>query len=120
MPIEQKESYGWLENVKQAAALFTDPQRCVHIGDRESDIYELFCTAQRAGTHFLLRTCLDRLAGDGKHPIAEEMKEVRVQGRHRIQVRNKKGEVSTWDSHYDWYSKRGHVKRTRIRHFVCR
>jgi hypothetical protein len=94
VPIEQKESYRWLENVTEATALFEDPQRCVHIGDRESDIYELFCTAQKAGAHFLLRTCVDRLAGDGKHTIADEMKEVRVQGLHRIEVRNKKGELS--------------------------
>jgi hypothetical protein len=94
VPIEQKESYRWLENVKQATALFPETQRCVHIGDRESDIYELFCTAQKAGSHFLLRTCVDRLAGDGKHTIAAEMKEVRVQGLHRLEVRNKKGETS--------------------------
>ena len=94
VPIEEKESYRWLENVKEASALFEEPKRCVHVGDRESDIYELFCVAQQAGTHFLLRTCVDRLAGDGKHTIADEMKEVRVQGVHRIQVRNKGGEIS--------------------------
>jgi len=94
VPIEEKESYRWLENVKEASALFEKPKRCVHVGDRESDIYELFCIAQQAGTHFLLRTCVDRLAGDGKHTIADEMKEVRVQGVHRIQVRNKQGDIS--------------------------
>lgn len=94
VPIEEKESYRWLENVKEATALFEEPRRCVHIGDRESDIYELFCIAQQAGTHFLLRTCVDRLAGDGNHTIADEMKEVRVQGLHRIEVRDKKGEIS--------------------------
>jgi len=52
----------------------------VHIGDRESDIYELFCTAQAPGTHFVIRTCVDRLAGDGAHTIAAEMKEVRCKG----------------------------------------
>src|SRR5215469_9286543 len=50
VPIEEKESYRWLENVKEATALFKEPQRCVHIGDRESDIYELFCLAKEAGT----------------------------------------------------------------------
>jgi Transposase DNA-binding len=94
VPIEQKESYRWLQNVRQATRLFQNPERCVHIGDRESDIYELFCTAQKAGTHFLLRTCVDRLAGNGKHTVAGEMKEVRIQGLHRIQVRNKNGEMS--------------------------
>jgi len=94
IPIEQKESYRWLENVRQSTALLPEPCRCVHIGDRESDIYELFCTAQAIGTHFLLRTCVDRLAGDGKHTIATEMAEVRVQGLHRIEVRDKKGNAS--------------------------
>ena len=94
VPIEKKESIRWLENLKQSTALLNDPERCVHIGDRESDIYELFCTAQELGTHFLVRTCVDRLAGDGKHTIAAEMKEVRVQGLHRIQVRDEKGDPS--------------------------
>ena len=46
VPIEEKESYRWLENVRQSTDLLADPERCVHIGDRESDIYELFCAAQ--------------------------------------------------------------------------
>lgn len=94
VPIEKKESIRWLENLKQSTALFQDSQRCVHIGDRESDIYELFCTAQAAETHFLVRTCVDRLAGDGKHTIADEMSEEHVKGLHRIEVRDKKGHLS--------------------------
>src|SRR3984957_8760461 len=94
VPIEQKESYRWLENVRQSTTLLADPDRIVHIGDRESDIYELFSIAHQADTHFLLRTCVDRLAGEGDHTIADEMQEVRVQGLHRIEVRNRKGEVS--------------------------
>jgi hypothetical protein len=94
VPIEEKESIRWLENLKQSTALFAEPQRCVHIGDRESDIYELFCTAQAAGTHFVIRTCVDRLAGDGAHTIAAEMKEVRCKGLHRIEVQDKKGNLS--------------------------
>jgi hypothetical protein len=61
VPIEEKESFRWLENLKQSTALLGEPRRCVHIGDRESDIYELFCAAQEAGTRFLVRTCVDRL-----------------------------------------------------------
>ena len=46
IPIEKKESIRWLQNLEQSTMLFEAPDRCVHIGDRESDIYELFCTAQ--------------------------------------------------------------------------
>src|SRR3954451_23250615 len=94
VPIEEKESFRWLENVRQATALFSESQRCVHIGDRESDIYELFCTAQQAGTHFLLRTCVDRLAQDGKCTVSAVMKQVRVKGLHRICVKDRKGNWS--------------------------
>src|SRR3982750_1163905 len=94
VPIEEKESFRWLENVRQATALFGEPQRCVHIGDRESDIYELFCTAQQAGTHFLLRTCVDRLAQDGSCTVSAVMKQVRVKGLHRVCVKDRKGNWS--------------------------
>lgn len=86
LPIEEKESYRWLENMRQSTALLGAPERLVHIGDRENDIYEFFCEAHAAGTHFLIRTCVDRLAGDGGHTIADEMSEVSVQAIHRIAV----------------------------------
>jgi hypothetical protein len=92
VPIEKKESIRWLENLKQSTELVDDPGRCVHIGDRESDIYELFCLAQDVGTHFLVRTCVDRLAGDGDHTIADEMSEIVVKGLHRVEVRDEKGD----------------------------
>jgi len=95
VPIEHKESIRWLENMRQSDALLGEPARCVHIGDRESDIYELFCTAQELGTHFLVRTCVNRLAGDGDHTVAEEMQETRVKGVHRVEVRDDKGRVET-------------------------
>jgi Transposase DNA-binding len=88
IPIEKKESVRWLENLKQSTALLGDPDRCVHIGDRESDIYELFCTAKNIGTHFLVRACVDRLAGEGNHTVADEMKKAKIKGRHRIEVRD--------------------------------
>ena len=92
IPIEKKESVRWLENLKQSTQLLDQPGRCIHIGDRESDIYELFCAAQEIGTHFLIRTCVDRLAGDGDHTIADEMDDVAVKGLHRIEVRDRNGD----------------------------
>jgi hypothetical protein len=95
VPIEKKESIRWLENVRQSTALLNNPDRCVHIGDRESDIYELFCLVKQMGTHFLVRTCVDRLAGDGGHTVRDEMEQTAVRGLHRIEVRNRRGECST-------------------------
>jgi hypothetical protein len=62
VPIETKESYRWLENLRQSMALVDAPERCIHVADRESDIYELFCLAQDLGTRFLVRVQTNRLA----------------------------------------------------------
>jgi hypothetical protein len=94
MPIEKKESYRWLENLRQSTQLLNAPNRCIHVGDRESDIYELYCMAQKLKTNFVVRTCVDRLAGDGQHTIANEMDEVKIKGLHRIEVQDKKGNIS--------------------------
>jgi hypothetical protein len=95
VPIEFKESIRWLDNMRQSTALFDEPGRCIHVGDRESDIYELFCTAQELGTHFLVRSCVDRLAGDGEHTIADAMSDVPVAGQHVVEVCGSKGRVGT-------------------------
>ncbi|EKE00775.1 MAG: hypothetical protein ACD_21C00279G0003, partial [uncultured bacterium] len=62
-------------------------------GDLENDIYELFCKAQKAKTHFLVRTCVDRLAGDGSNNIATEISRVKVKGLYRVEVRDNTGDV---------------------------
>jgi hypothetical protein len=94
VPIEEKESIRWLENLKSSTALLGNPERCVHIGDRESDIYELFCAAIENETKFLLRTCVDRLAGEGQYTIAAVMKRVKVKATYRVDVRDVKGVVT--------------------------
>lgn len=93
VPIEEKESIRWLENLKQSTELLGAAERCVHIGDRESDIYELFCAAEQSGTKFLLRTCVDRLAGDGGQTISAAMRNVKVKTTYRIRIRAAKGKM---------------------------
>lgn len=95
IPIERKESIRWLENLRQSTELLGDPARCIHVGDREADIFELFCTAREAGTDFLVRTCVDRLAGDGDTTIVREMEREPIQGTHEVDVHDDRGRVTT-------------------------
>jgi len=60
VPIEQKESIRWLDNLRQSTVLLGAADRCVHIGDRESDIYDHYCP-----------TCLG--AEQSKFRIAERL-----------------------------------------------
>jgi hypothetical protein len=67
----------------------------VHIGDRESDIYELFSECEALKTNFIFRTCVDRQSGDRQETVMEVMEEQRVKAVHRIEVRDNKGRPST-------------------------
>lgn len=93
VPIEEKESARWIENIQQSSALISRLADCVHIGDREADIYELFAAAAELGTCFLVRTCVDRRIEDGSRAVAAAMDESTVKGVRRISVRGNDGEM---------------------------
>ena len=95
VPIEGKESMRWLDNLRQSTELLDDPARCFHICDREGDIWELFCLARELDTHFLIRRCSDRFAGDGSHTVASIMAEEKVRGVHSVAVRDDKGKLGS-------------------------
>lgn len=94
VPIEEKESYRWLEGLTAATDRLGDPGRCVHVGDREADIFELFWAAHGAGTHFLIRGSVDRLAGRGRTTVYKVMARQPVRGTHTVEVRDDDGRVS--------------------------
>ena len=64
LPIEEKESFRWLEGAEQAASVCSGAGRITVIADREADIYEAF--ALRAeGVDLLIRAAQDRSLEDG-------------------------------------------------------
>ena len=93
VPIEKKESVRWLESLRQSIDRLGQPDRCIRVGDRESDIFELYCLTRELGTHFVVRTCVNRLAGDGSHTISAEMEEVDAVGQHVVDLRDDAGNV---------------------------
>lgn len=66
-PIEQKESNKWLEGIDHLAALKVrcTQTRFVCVGDRESDLYELFVAERPDGVDWLIRAVHNRVA---RHP----------------------------------------------------
>lgn len=61
-PIEQKESYKWLEGVQHMNTLSAlCPQtQLVSVCDREADIYDLFATGRQPGVQWLIRAAWNR------------------------------------------------------------
>lgn len=62
--IEDKESFRWLSHLRKVSEI-TDPARLIHIGDRESDMFELFSAAAESNTRFLVRACRERVTDEG-------------------------------------------------------
>jgi len=59
VPIEEKESYKWLEGVT-AACQQTQADTLIHVCDRDADIYELLSHCLTHGTHFVVRAVHSR------------------------------------------------------------
>ena len=91
IPIEQKESIRWLENAEQTNQLIQEPSQIIHIGDRESDIYEYFSSCQDLGNYFIVRSCVNRLANETT--IAEEISLQPFSCKHTISYTDNMGEL---------------------------
>jgi hypothetical protein len=60
LPIEEKESYRWLQAFEQTLALAPRDVQVVTVCDREADIYEMFVLAQEQASDLLVRAASDR------------------------------------------------------------
>lgn len=89
-PIEEKESYKWLQSFKRVAqAQRHCPQTMlVSIGDREADIYELFhlALAEPSGPKLLVRAEQDRLLAQDQGQLWSAVHARPVAGIQELQV----------------------------------
>lgn len=60
LPIEEKESYRWLQAFEQTLALAPSGVEVITVCDREADIYEMFALAQEKEAPLLVRASSDR------------------------------------------------------------
>ncbi len=60
LPIEEKESYRWLQAFEQTLALAPSDVQVVSVCDREADIYEIFVLAQEKQADLLVRASWNR------------------------------------------------------------
>lgn len=78
-PIEEKESFRWLEGLRSArqVAARSPQSTCVCIGDSESDLYEMFAE-ERDDVHWLIRAGRERLLATPPEKIEAEEVTVRT------------------------------------------
>ena len=84
-PIEEKESYRWLETMKTAAANAPEGVTLIHIADREGDIYELYALAEQTGERFVIRATHNRRSTEDTL-IMDELSESAVAGKVKVVI----------------------------------
>ncbi|MCL2348597.1 MAG: IS4 family transposase [Planctomycetaceae bacterium] len=79
IPIEEKESFRWLEGYRQTIELAKrNPKTlCVCVGDSESDMFEVFAEPRCVNAHWLVRMCHDRSVVQDKTEEETELCRIR-------------------------------------------
>jgi Domain of unknown function (DUF4338)/Transposase DNA-binding len=97
-PIEEKESYRWLRTVEDLAEIsqWIAQTQLIVVGDRESDLFELFDYRRRKARkiHLLVRAHYNRCLEDGSAKLFDHLKALPAMGKAQIEVprqREKKG-----------------------------
>jgi len=85
LPIEEKESHKWVKCGKDSKAVLKEASSVTLVGDRESDIYELFIDAQKEGLHLLARNRINRKTAEGEK-LYQLLNETEVSGSYKIDV----------------------------------
>ena len=93
LPIEDKESYRWLQIQEQVVAGVPAGTQTVLMGDRESDIYDLFIAPRDPLQHLLVRGAWDRkLADPPEQHLWAAVEAVPMAGTMTITVPRKPGQ----------------------------
>ena len=93
-PIEEKESYRWLETAQKSQEILSEADQVTIIADRESDIYEEWCRIPNRHTHLLTRACRDRKLSN-KWRLFDYVSQLEVKGIYEIKVPERIGKRST-------------------------
>ncbi|MDP1725689.1 MAG: IS4 family transposase [Bacteroidota bacterium] len=93
-PLEEKESYRWIESVKRVQDYFK-PVRTglnttiINICDREGDIYELLAMAKCDNSHYIVRSRNNRRLQDEEIKIWDCIQNEKVAGTYELEVKGK-------------------------------
>lgn len=90
-PIENKESYRWIESATQCKKVFGQDHTITMIGDRESDIYEEFVAVPDERTHLLVRSRSDRVLAGEDDKLYQKLSASPLSTTYSIQFRGHHG-----------------------------
>ena len=85
-PIEEKESYRWLENAHQVKKRIDPEVTLTIIGDRESDIYDEFVEVPDERTNILVRSRSDRRIAENDKKLYSYLESQPLAGTYAIEL----------------------------------
>lgn len=88
LPIEEKESYRWIESINNSKEKLPLCQKYTAIADREGDMFELFASVPDAKTDLLIRSKGNKRTKQGK--LYEYLSQQPVAGEYAIEVKTDK------------------------------
>jgi hypothetical protein len=89
LPIEEKESYKWIESSLKSKKALSQAKEIIIIQDREGDIYEQFACVPDKKTHLLVRARANRTLSD-KTKLFDYIANEPVQGQYQIELEGDK------------------------------
>lgn len=92
-PIEEKESFRWLETAEQTKKNVHEAAQLTLIADRESDIYEEWDRIPDQKTHMITRCCRDRKLRT-EEMLYAHVKNLEVSGLYEFDVESRAGKRS--------------------------
>jgi len=84
-PIEEKESYRWLETLRDSTSVIPEGVHFVTICDREGDFYELYAEAKMLEIDFVIRVTHDRRS-DTNERIITKIRQTKPLGTVTVQI----------------------------------
>jgi len=84
-PIEEKESYRWLEMLRDSTGDIPDSVNVITICDREGDFYELYSEAMELDKAFIIRVTHDRKT-DGNEKVIKKIRKTKAYAQVTVDI----------------------------------
>lgn len=90
-PIEEKESYRWIESFRASESSLPSSKRGIFLADRGADVYEIFLEPRKENMHLLIRALHDRKLADSHERMFKELEHSPCAGIMEVTI-NRSGE----------------------------
>jgi len=99
LPMENKESWRWIDAIEQARIRLESAQEMTVIADREADIYQMWDRLPDTRTHLLIRVSRDRCLSVGQQKLFAWINALEVKGSYELPLESVTGQRTARVAH---------------------